>query len=557
MVFVDNRTDLEYYFPASPQWSCYYDAVFAPYDILLQIPSLPVMSTYTATINTCDASGEFIADDTANFDSYLGSFMIGGATYYFINIRCNSISAAMIGNACFTLNIVINDGSSDVFNKYTQAYILQGAAATGTVYVPGVYIDDGFEETLLDNCVVGANSANCNVPYVKFKSTFDCFDSFLGEYYAEGAVISGVGIYPFAFYRASWLEARIKKLTTEISRTVSLNCRTQKTARTKKYQLVGANKVFSQWKVDEIENMMLGNHLYVDDVEYQSEGGTIFEQFGRPFNCQYRFKLTMPLQDCYEWQIHGCVQTCEDLAYYYLFPTEFARIYNDQQQSVATDLETLEIFFQSMPGYKSISNLPFLLPCPVYALMRVISTGVLPKYLYVDEVVPANRIFPKQLPLTTLDLTSLCNGITNNNQVTPPDVGDIESQDINVPVPVIGDIESQNANEYILSFTVGTDWATAFATTSAVNYAGTVNLNLALVTTAFSSPFTSADIGDISTYGQPISTVTIYGNDNPNMPPNSVLVINTDGSVKYTGDATSINGNNYYLELYNIEYSVN
>lgn len=551
MVFVDSIADLEYYFP-NPQWGCYGDTVFEAHDILLQANGFEISGGYTAQISVCDPSGVFIDDATANFDTFLASFVIAGTTYYYVNVRCDSFTSYMMSARCFILRVSITDTTTTevVFDKYTQRYNLAPGATT---FIPAVIMDG----ESLPNCVPGETSeGNCNRNFVKFKSTFDCIDTFTGDYYGEGNVISGTNNYPFTFERFSYIEGKIRRVPRAIKRTISINCRTQKTESTPLYLLTG-NVTFPVWKVEEIEQMMLASHLYVDDVEYQSEGGTIFEQFGPTYNCQYRYKLTINLQKCFEWQIFGCVPSCESLSTYYLFPRTFERLYDDSQQIIATDNDELTIYFKSQPGYKSVALLPFNLPCPTYAIFNVQSSGVLPKFIYVDEITPASRIFPKQLPVNSTNLMPLCNGVTFNNQVPEAEVTGNESELIEVPLAEVTGYESMDANSYILQVDAADGFTINPNYSSAANYEGEVSLNISVSSTVISDPLIAVPIAQINGNGIPATTKVIYGNDNPNLPPDSVLTINIDGSIVYTGNATSTSPGTIYVEFFMVKYYIN
>ena len=548
MVFVDSVDQLEYYFP-NPQWGCYGDHVFNPYDILLQANGFTLTGGYGITISVCDTAGSIQQDGTANFDSWLGTFVISGTTYYFVNIRCNEYTSYMLSNRCFALNVQITDTSNGtiVFNKWTQKYELDSSAV---VAVTAVSLDG----VPLIECVPAARGANCGINYIKFLSQFDCIDSFNGDYYGTATPITGIGDFPFSFARFSWIEGRIRKVPNEIKRTISINCRTQKSETTPKYLMTGGNITFPVWKVEEIEQMLLANRLFVNDEEYQSEGGTPFEQFGRPYNCQYRYKLSISMQKCLSWQIFGCKPNCDDLATYYAFPKEFSKVYNDQQQLIAVDVDSLKIYFQSQTGYKSAENLPFVPPCPMYAMFEVQSSGVLPKYLYVDNLAPASRIFPQQLPINTLDFTPLCNGVNNYNQVPQSVVTGYVTELIQVPVAEVTGYSSQNVNAYTLQITPDKDWVLDNTVTSAVTADGEVSLNISASTDVFTSPVSGRTLGIISYRGRPMNTRIIT--DNPNMPFGAQLVIYTNGVIEYTGNATKSVDPDIFVELFQIRYNI-
>lgn len=101
--------------------------------------------------------------------------------------------------------------------------------------------------------------------------------------------------------------------------------------------------------------------------------------------------------------------------------------YDDVKRLVATTDDELIIYFKSLPGFISISNLPFLLNCPMVALFQVRSSGVLPKFIYKNGLSPANKIFVASLPNTFPAITTLCAGVSYDNIVPPPVVGVIFS----------------------------------------------------------------------------------------------------------------------------------
>lgn len=550
MIFVNTISELSYYHPSPPPLGCYSDAIFQPNDILLQVPALTALvPTFGVTINVCNTAGAFQEDGTANFSIYIGSFILAGQTYYFINLRCENYTDFMSANRCFTLNVVITDTAAGtiIFNKWTQAYNIITVSAG--VFVPSILIDG----VPTAPCIPGENPALCSgsEQYVKFSGSFDCFDAYTGEWYALGTTISGT---PFAFIRFSYLPALFRDTPTEIQRITSINCRVQKTSYTGQYLLKG-NVAFPVWKMKEIQGMLRGNHLYVDDVEYQTEEtAKPFTQLpGLPKNCQYLYQFALPMQDCFKWQIFGCVRTCEDLASYYMFPTAFERIYDDSMRPVAIDVPTLLIYFESIPG-TTVASLPLSLPCQNYATLRVVSTGVLPKFLYADATIPQQRIYPKQLALTATDLTPLCNGVTNTNQVPIPDITGENDEQIVVQVPDITGEDDIDANYYTMQIAAPGGWTLAFNPTSGVNYQGEATLNLSLSTTDYAPPYANMEIVKLLT-GAPSRDVLITSTDNGNMPPSSTLLVQADGSIFYTGDATFDDGMGMWkVELFMIKY---
>jgi len=101
--------------------------------------------------------------------------------------------------------------------------------------------------------------------------------------------------------------------------------------------------------------------------------------------------------------------------------------YDDQNRLIATTDAELEIYFRSLPNVSLVQNLPFVVACPMYALYRVLSSGVLPKYISKNGIDPSQRIYAKLLPQNIVGLAPICNGVTFATIVPPPVIGVIWS----------------------------------------------------------------------------------------------------------------------------------
>lgn len=321
MVFVDNISDLEFYSP-NPVFDCYADIVVQPSDIMLQCQlgtSYDIANPMEPVIFVCQPDGTELEDASAYFNKVIYSTVIGLTTYYYVNIVATNYSQSMIDNICFVLNVVIpkNGSGLNYFNKWTQKYELLNG---DNVPITGVVVTTDGITNIATAC--GSDSlitSNCKKNIVQLVWQNDCVDDYTGDFYGTGQIIlSDTGTF-IPFVKLSNVEAMVKTLPRTIKRTVSINCRTQRTETTQKYQLQGVNSgiAFPQWKMQEIEGMLLSNHFFIDGKEYQSEGGAPFTQLGTPQNCLYRFKLEMDLQDCYEWQVFGCTVDCTPIISYY------------------------------------------------------------------------------------------------------------------------------------------------------------------------------------------------------------------------------------------------
>ena len=323
MIWVNNISDLEYFNPnpaPAPVGGCYADTIFEASDIILQA-QLGTYFDFTSivlpTVNILKPDGTFIENGNPYFNLSLVQFTLNGITYYYAQCQCHTYSPGMISNGCFVIELICANGTGTTtyFHGYTQKYALSDPSF---ILPSGITITTPGSGNLATLCVIPADVDPCDKPFVKLVSFCDCIDSFNGDFFGDGVTIATSGSLstPFDFVRLSWIEGRIKELPTTIKRTISINNRTQRTERTTKRTLIGSLG-FPVWKMREIEDMLLQNHIFVNDEQIQSEGDAPFTQLGTPQGCHYAYKLELELQDPYEWQVFGCTPQCVPLTYYY------------------------------------------------------------------------------------------------------------------------------------------------------------------------------------------------------------------------------------------------
>jgi len=552
MIFVNNITDLSYYHD-NPQWGCYGEPILQPTDILLQANGFNITSPISGAsvfIYVCDLAGVFQEDATAYFTYNLRSIVIGGTTYYYYNIAGSNFSPYMVANRCFTLRVIVTDGGGlgIVFDKYTEKYEIRNV---NPALVEPTLLIDGVSQV---PCIPFDNPQRCIAPgsgLVDVRVSFGCIDAYNGDIYGEGTIISNTGE-PFLFIRRSLVGGRMRPIPSTIIREVSINCRTQRTEITPMWEFQGAS-AFPEWKMLEIEGMLLAPDIYIDGQKFQSDGGMPFEQAGPPVNCQYVYRLKASFNLCKQWQVYGCAVSCESLASYYAIPRPFSRVYDDALRLVAEDVDGLLQYFSSIPGTTVAVDTGYILPCPNEAVLKVQSSGVLPKYLYLDQPIPSQRVFSKQLPSTLTNVSVLCNGITNNNQVITPVVTGEDDEAIQVTTPNVISEDDVSANAYTAQIGAATDWTLDNNFTSGVSFMGEVTLNLSL-STGVAQPYSMNYVATISGPARPTADRMISYIDNGNVPYAGVLQILTTGEIYYTGPATSQNGNTYFVELFMLKY---
>lgn len=97
--------------------------------------------------------------------------------------------------------------------------------------------------------------------------------------------------------------------------------------------------------------------------------------------------------------------------------------YDDQKRLIANDLAGLLIYFESLTGVSSATNVVYAVPCPMSAVIQVTGGEFLPKFIYKNGLTPSNKIFLQQLPANNLNINSLCLGVSVSNSVPPPVIG--------------------------------------------------------------------------------------------------------------------------------------
>jgi len=317
MTWVDSTTYLEYFNP-NPIYGCYADTVFDASDINLQAQlgtSFDYTSITPPSIDILKPDGTFLESGNSYFHLNIVSFYLNGITYYYANAICHTLSPQMITNGCFILEFTVTNGSGSItyFHKYTQKFVLTNP---DFILPSGITVTTPGSENLATLCFADEPENGCNNTYVKLVTFCDCIDDFTGDFFGDGLLIVANTSVLWTFTRISWIKGRLKTLPNDIKRTISINNRTQRTERTTKYFLQ-SDVTFPLYKVQEIENMLLQNHIFINDRQLQSEGGTPFSQFGVPQQCHYAYKLELSLQEPFEWQVYGCTPSCEALTYYY------------------------------------------------------------------------------------------------------------------------------------------------------------------------------------------------------------------------------------------------
>lgn len=236
--------------------------------------------------------------------------------------------------------------------------------------------------------------------------------------------------------------------------------------------------------------------------------------------------------------------------------------YDDNKILIATSIDQLMVYFQSLAGVISVTNIPYKLACPMCAVLQVQSSGVLPKFIYKGDTSPSSKIYPSLLPANTTNLDSLCNNSNYFNGIPIPVVGSPVQVEITVPTPVVGTPQSTDANTYTLSIQGTNGWTNNNTYSSAVNNKGEVSLNLSVSNPQYNFQqgqhlFSNELIGIISAKGIPVKAQTITSDTNPNLPTDTMVEIDNSGNIYYSGYPNTEDQSGATIEIIGINYNIN
>lgn len=565
MVYVDNQQDLEANNP-SVAFGCYADLVFEPSDMLLQIPNIPFSPTgYSLTINLCNVFGNYLETVTDYFQWFFASVVINGVTTYYCNIRGNNFSAGMLDRKCFTLRIIASkfDGIIVYFDKWTQKYLIQG---DGMVLPSGVIItiDGGDGTNIATLCEKPIPSDICKRPLLRIVAYSPCMDSLTDYYYGDHTTIlfdntqlSDGTLLTFPYVNQSYIYGRRNRVPKEIKRTVSFNCRTQLSQTIQKWTIDGAT-AFPDWKVEDLEAYLFCDFIYIDDVLYQSEGGTIFIELLKESSpeCIKHYLLSMPIQECTIFQVFGCTPECSNLDTFYPIVTKGNKFYNAQKKLIANNVAGIVSYFKSINGVTAVYNPIVSLDCPMDAVIQVQGNANLDDYIYVDNIYQTSRVYALRLETGLPNINALCRGVTNESIIHSPEIGDIVIVPLSIADPMIGEINIVNIKNKELALTEQNSWAIDRSLTYAFIVGADISMSLVVSNPAYTTPFTlfsNEFIGSIEPSGIPRNKAIITGGA---LPSTTMVIIETNGNIYFSGYPNTEDGSGSTIELFGLKYSI-
>ena len=571
MIWIDNINQLQYY--NQPKGvPCYCDIIAYPADLTLQGAFNAGSGSYTIVIEIIKADGTVVFETvTSYFEYYFAKNSFTGQ--HFFNARLKAFAVSMCTHACYILHVTVMDGSTVVFDKYTERYcqssccdlardidILQaGMIGTGPT---------GNGGTLTENPITSPSNpkiTECGDKLITLRTKFDCYDKFTGIFYGKPKdVLSGSAT--FTHQVVTNLRGRIVRRPREVKREYSFNCRLQRVESTAVYLLEGY-EYFPTWKMQEIEAQLHSTEIYVEDVRYEFNGGTPFAQL---HNCLEIFKLETFLNDCTVRQVFGCVGDCEEEQNYdgammmFVIPGEYAGMgfYNESKQFVASDYDELLNYFRNLNGMSAVSDIDVSsLGCNVYKAFSVSGSAYIPTSFYFDNANRSNRVYGT----TFGSLEEICT-LYSNTCVKPIVVlDDVVIGDQVCAAPDLGDVVIATMSGDDIPFAGYSDWEIIEPDTEAGVYNGQVTMTLHVSNPELpedpSAPGEPVIIGGdlvavIGAEGRP-ATHALLTEHNSSMTPGTTLIISANGLIRFYGPATSSDPSGSIIELNNLTYNIN
>jgi len=506
------RSDIQdlYIFNRCQNDYCYNEPFERGSDIYIhdQLPS-SVTSFSSIKVEVLDIDAvTFIADISADVNYIIGKDINGNA-YYTLQLD----DAANIPS-CFLLRITV---SGVAYVKYTEPYERLGIGCYG-----------GAATTL-----EGVNI---------------CYDM-EGNYYGDARdIIKKVGTTKFT--SRTIIRGKLKRSATDIKRTISeYGCRSIRTDFARLYALQGYD-VYPEWKMNEIENIFASQQIKVGGETFYFRGGSIFTE--EKIKCSCGFLLNAKLEDCSITREYGCEVDCTFSCTYYVITSQYKdqMYYDDKGDLIAVTFYDLLSYFHGLADVNSAVEVPLTgLECQVLGVIKVDTNGILPSFLYYNEVANSKKIFAQ--------------------------LGDCSSFDVCANQPekcVTGEFTGEFINECITpdiagGFDGGANTCTieAFEDWSIIDEDITTTANnIQLELTAINATYAGGDpadivaeyIGTISENCWPSVDLLIDANSQlfGAMPAGGKVYVYANGTVLYVGVPSSVDGTDLRIYL-NINYN--
>lgn len=556
MIWLNSISELQYY-NAPIGVPCYCAILYNASDLTLQGLFNAGSGSYTLSIGVYTPDGvTSLETATSNFAYY---FAVNPFTaQHFFNAKLNSFTSIMCTRACYILRATVTDNETNtvVFDKWTERYCQASCCETaGNIsFSQTEMIDDQpivvnpsglttIIETALPPSLSG-KTTECGQPLITLRTRFTCFDYFDGNYYAIPTdVLSGTA--SFGYEKITNMRGKIAKRPRNIERTYSFNCRLQRVESQRVYTFEGY-EYFPAWAADEIETQLHSNEIYIDDVQYEFNGGTPFTMASE---CKDIFRLRTTMSDCVQRQVFGCNPDCTTTNFdgagkMYVVPSEYADgyFYDENRALIAQSYAELLDYFRNLDGVTSVDELATSpLSCEVYGAFSVTSYGYIPNSFYYDFPVSGNRVF--STILSSID--EICP--TYGQTCASPVITEYYVEEQVCQAPEITEWYVAEDNSDVILITGHSDWSdngTSGGTLDSGVATITINVGNGNYATDPSSPAAPAYInGDIiaviGSNGWP-DVPLYFDSSNSVLTDNNALSIEPNGFVRYFGESTTL-----------------
>lgn len=553
MIFVSDISQLQYY-NTPPGGICYCDALVKPSDMTLQAPlDFNGTGTYTMLIEVWSPDGLTNLENATSYFDYF--FFVNPITLrHTFMVRLKAFSPAMCIHKCFLIRVTVTNAGITYFQRFTERYcqstcctvpVISGITQAAVVEDIGIISSDDPVPT----APPAPGLIQCDPDYMELVTWYECYDKQTGEYYGTpGIILSGDP--SFTYTKVTNLLGILQQIPREITREYSFNCILQKTESTRLYE-VKSRELFPPWKMNEIENQMHSPNIYIDNVRYEYNGGTIFEQITIPRYCFYQYKLIMTVNDCNIFQIHGCGDACNTngATLSFMIVQGAEQYYSENRNLVATDADELMNYFRNLTGVTDVVALdPGDFDCDFDFGFTVYSTSAyVPNSIFVGQPQPQTRVFG----LSDEELAAICTSIIAD---PIPVLGTPVISDDTSATPVLGTPTITDYDEVAIAIYPAGAWE--IQDSSAVLSQGlmTVTFNFRnpdypLIGSPASLPVFADFIASFDVEGWPRYMATISPANNEQIPADTVMTIDENGYVRYYGYPTSADANYSYIAI--------
>lgn len=610
MILIQNINRLQQYNLARRE-KCYCEPVVNPRDVNLQ-GFLPLENTnnYVVNIYLFDKSGVIFRDNvTTDFKILLGT-TIYNQRYF--NVELKEFSSKFVDD-CFILQIEVTNDGVRVFDMVTEMYCRRYGTTECFINVPAkdwfkvtkngmVEIDcqqfrngngligAGYEiiydqnnqsykimlpcDTTAVSVVYIQNSVPtcltlpvltsttieddpCKLPLLELQSTFDCLDDITGHYFGDPLnllnLINAPNDQTTIYRNHIWLESEIIKAPIELKRETNFLGKTQKTDYVRLFNFNGL-MAFPDWKKEEIEGILSGKRVIINESEVVLRSGVVFEKDS--ITCTNSFLLKAKIESFPITNDFNCVDTCVTLCSYFVIPAGQPNqaYFGDNGNLIGYSLSSLLEYYRSYSGVVSVETVnTSALDCKPVAVFKVSATDYIPSFFYFGSDSLNNRVYAKRDDCANptrlcedfdLSCLEIGNVYINITEWIDPDCWPI----------VLDPITITDANSWTnCTYSDAGDWVNTLAIVQHDPFSQ-VRVQITTSNATFTDPdnnyLTNQIIGYLGTGCRPTTTKIFDISNVPNMPEDMQITILPTGEVSVSGFITFTPNGTFEIPLF-------